>query len=197
MSGIQLLRAGDHRRMPWKNGGGETLEIVLAPPDAAVDDFDWRVSMATVRADGPFSNFPGVDRTLVVLAGGGMTLAIAERRPVELRVGDPPLAFPGDAATMATLSAGAITDLNVMTRRARCAHLVERVSRPQDAGIAADATLLLFGDGLSVAMDDAAVALGSGDCARIDGPADLHVRPAPDAGALLITVWPLSRPIRA
>ena len=192
MRDIQLLRAGDHRRMPWRNGGGETLEIVIAPPGATADDFDWRVSMATVATDGPFSSFPGVDRTLVVLEGDGMILAIAERPAIEVRAGDPPLAFPADAATMATLSARAITDLNVMTRRVRYAHLVERVVGRQDVDVAAEATLLLFGDGVSVATGDATAVLGDRDCARIDGPAELHVRPAPDAGVLLIRIWPLS-----
>ena len=51
--------------MPWKNGGGETAEIAVSPPGAALDDFDWRLSMARVETDGPFSAFPGIDRTLV------------------------------------------------------------------------------------------------------------------------------------
>ncbi len=38
--------------MPWKNGGGVTTEICVSPPSGA---FDWRVSIATVNADGPFS----------------------------------------------------------------------------------------------------------------------------------------------
>ncbi len=70
---MRILRAADHKRMPWKNGGGETVEIAVAPQDAALGDFDWRISMATVAADGPFSIFPGIDRTLSILSGSGMT----------------------------------------------------------------------------------------------------------------------------
>ncbi len=40
---------------PWKNGGGETREIICVPaPDAP---FLWRASIATLQADGPFSPF--------------------------------------------------------------------------------------------------------------------------------------------
>ncbi|MBV9975040.1 MAG: HutD family protein, partial [Hyphomicrobiales bacterium] len=61
---MRVLRAGQHRRMPWKNGGGETTEIIASPEGAGLDEFDWRISMARVATDGPFSRFAGVDRTL-------------------------------------------------------------------------------------------------------------------------------------
>ena len=41
---MRILRAPDYRRMPWKNGGGETTEIAVFPAGAGLDDFDWRVS---------------------------------------------------------------------------------------------------------------------------------------------------------
>ena len=72
----KLLRNADHRRMPWKNGGGETVEVIVHPEGASLSDFGWRVSMATVASDGPFSVFPGIDRTLAVLSGEGMDLSI-------------------------------------------------------------------------------------------------------------------------
>ena len=60
----RLLRNSDHRRMPWKNGGGETVEVIVHPEGASLSDFGWRVSMASVASDGPFSVFPDIDRTL-------------------------------------------------------------------------------------------------------------------------------------
>ena len=71
---LTVLRAADHRTMPWKNGGGSTTEIAAAPDGAGIDAFDWRVSMAVVAADGPFSEFPGIDRTLSILDGSGLIL---------------------------------------------------------------------------------------------------------------------------
>ena len=31
---MQVLRQADYRRMPWKNGGGETTEVTVSPPGA-------------------------------------------------------------------------------------------------------------------------------------------------------------------
>jgi environmental stress-induced protein Ves len=123
---MRILRSSEYRRMPWKNGGGETTEIAVAPEGAALDAFDWRISMASVAADGPFSAFPGIDRTLTVLSGAGMRLELAATGVVELTPEGGPLAFSGDEPAHATLLGGPITDLNVMTRRTRFGHRVHR-----------------------------------------------------------------------
>ncbi len=114
--------------MPWKNGGGETVEIAVFPPDASVDDFDWRISMAMVASDGPFSIFPGIDRTLSILDGSGMSLSIDRSAPILLNKTSEPLSFAADVPVDAVLVDGTITDLNVMTRRGRFSHRVERKS---------------------------------------------------------------------
>ncbi|MET0257435.1 MAG: HutD family protein [Methylobacterium sp.] len=124
---MRILKAERHRRMPWKNGGGETIEIAVHPPGAGLSGFDWRISMASVVADGPFSRFEGIDRTLAILAGRGMDLEIDGMGQQSLTAGSAPLAFPADAPTHARLHDGAITDLNVMTRRGVCAHRVSFV----------------------------------------------------------------------
>lgn len=125
---MKLLRASDHKRMPWKNGGGETVEIAVSPAATGLADFDWRVSMATVATDGPFSVFPGIDRTLSIIDGEGMTLFIEGRDPERLTQASDPLPFAADAPTSATLIDGTITDLNVMTLRGSFSHSVRRFS---------------------------------------------------------------------
>ncbi|MDZ4369355.1 MAG: HutD family protein, partial [Afipia sp.] len=45
---MRTLREADYRRMPWKNGGGETIEMMASPAGASFDTFDWRVSMAYI-----------------------------------------------------------------------------------------------------------------------------------------------------
>jgi hypothetical protein len=93
------------------------VEIAISPPGASLDDFVWRLSMAMVTADGPFSMFPGVDRTLTVLEGEGIELSMAGRDPVVLTLGTPPCAFRADILTSARLIGGPIRDLNLMSRR--------------------------------------------------------------------------------
>ncbi len=112
---MQILRAADRVATPWKNGGGVTREVAARPPGAGMDGFDWRVSLADVAADGPFSAFPGVDRVLTVIEGDGLVLEV-EGRSTRLEPGAP-FAFPGEAAVVARLTAGPIRDLNVMVRR--------------------------------------------------------------------------------
>ncbi|MBB5573859.1 MULTISPECIES: HutD/Ves family protein [Rhizobium] len=160
---MKLLRASDHKRMPWKNGGGETVEIAVSPDGAGLADFDWRVSMATVATDGPFSVFPGIDRTLSILEGEGMTLFIEGREPERLTQASDPLPFAADAPTSATLIDGTITDLNVMTRRGRYTHSVWRVSVDGNSEVAfkGGTSVVLCHRG-NVEIDGTALAVG--DC---------------------------------
>ncbi|MBZ9675100.1 HutD family protein [Mesorhizobium sp. ES1-1] len=125
---MRILRTAGHRSMPWKNGGGVTTEIIVSPAGAGLDHFDWRVSMARVEASGPFSQFSGIDRTLAVLEGKGIVLEIAGRPPMTVDLTTPPLSFPADVPTAATLIDGPIADLNVMSRRGRVTHSVERIA---------------------------------------------------------------------
>jgi uncharacterized protein len=85
--------------------------------------------MARVASDGPFSDFAGVDRSLAVVKGNGLVLTTGENAPVTLSSGADPVSFPGDAPTSARLTAGEITDLNVMTRRGRFRHRLLRIAK--------------------------------------------------------------------
>jgi uncharacterized protein len=125
---MKILRASDYRQMPWKNGGGVTTELAIAPPGASLGEFDWRISMATVASDGPFSRFGGIDRTLTVLSGEGLELAVESAPLVRLTPASAPIAFRGDVAASAKLVAGPVTDFNVMTRRGRWTHNVENLT---------------------------------------------------------------------
>lgn len=107
---------------PWKNGGGETRELAVAPPGAGLDDFDWRISCARVASGGPFSAFPGVDRSLAVLEGGGLRLDFAGGEALSLQVDCAPLPFAGEQPVTASLLDSPVVDFNVMTRRARWRH---------------------------------------------------------------------------
>ncbi|WP_186420383.1 HutD family protein [Bosea sp. CS1GBMeth4] len=125
---MRLIRAADCLVMPWKNGGGTTTEIAVAPEGASLSDFDWRISMAHVGQDGPFSAFPGIDRTLSVLTGVGITLAFGDGERVQLDRTSAPYSFAADRAVEGLLADGPIDDLNVMSRRGLWRHRVERVS---------------------------------------------------------------------
>lgn len=108
-------------RQPWHNGGGTTREIVCQPAGASMQDFDWRISIADVDRDGPFSVLPGVERSMVLLEGPGLRLRSRCGR-LDHRLDTPgqPLQFDGGLALDAELLGGPSEDFNVMTRAGRC-----------------------------------------------------------------------------
>ena len=99
--------------MPWKNGGGVTTEIFASPSSG---DFDWRVSIATVNTDGPFSKFNGYERHIMTLSGEGMVLDIEGSGRFTL---EPfrPFSFSGEAQVQGSLLRGTVLDFNLIVRR--------------------------------------------------------------------------------
>ncbi len=140
---MRILRAVNRTPMPWKNGGGVTREVAIWPPTAALDAFDWRISIADVAQGGPFSVFPGVERVLTVIQGAGLELAVEGLATVTLDAAAPPFAFPGDAACAAELHDGPIRDLNLMVRRGVCTVRVRRLDGPNAFECRAQATFVL------------------------------------------------------
>jgi environmental stress-induced protein Ves len=157
--------------VPWKNGGGSTIEIAIGPPDAGFDDFDWRVSLATIAEDGAFSQFPGVDRTLALVDGHGLTLQI-DGEPTLISDAEPVIAFDGASEVQARLNRGPTLDFNVMSRSERCWHQFGRRRLSGDSTFVARAEVtVLFlaeGDSLQLASDDERIGLVRYDAVILD-----------------------------
>lgn len=110
----QIITPNLWTTQPWKNGGGVTHELASEKDELGIL---WRLSIAEVNQDGPFSVFPDIDRVIVLLEGDGFKLTSDEGlnqvmdRPYE------PFCFPGEQKIQCTLLGGAVRDFNVMTRR--------------------------------------------------------------------------------
>ena len=111
-----VLHAQDYRRMRWKNGAGWTSEVFRAP-DA--DDWSWRLSIAEVETDAPFSTFPGVERALVLLEGNGMRLRFDDGDTRDLLPSSGVLCFSGERPLVGQLVDGPSRDFNLMWKRDR------------------------------------------------------------------------------
>jgi len=98
----------------WRNGGGSTRELYAWP---AGPHWRWRVSVAEITQDGPFSAFEGVDRWFAVIHGAGVRLSLPGATELDLHSDSAPLPFAGEAAPGCRLINGATQDLNLMSRR--------------------------------------------------------------------------------
>lgn len=113
---VAVVRRAQQITMPWKNGGGVTHELLREGTGAA--GFGLRLSIAEVATDGPFSQFPGVDRTILMLTGAGFRLRRADGVVVTLDQAGVPFVFHGEDAWDCALLGGPVRDFNVMTDRA-------------------------------------------------------------------------------
>jgi len=103
---------------PWKNGGGTTRELWIHPPGSTLDlGFQARISVAEVGTSGPFSPFPGVDRSLLLLQGQDFDIDFGPRGVQTLSSPLMPLSFPGEWPARGQLGCGPCRDFNVMTAR--------------------------------------------------------------------------------
>jgi uncharacterized protein len=187
---VRVVRNADLVRVPWKNGGGTTAEVAAFPEGAGFDAFGWRVSMADVASDGPFSAFPEVDRTLIVVEGAGLELDV-EGASYRLDASSPKLSFSGDDATIGRLLAGPIRDLNVMTRRGRFRHRTRFV----ESGVAllAESTgtafIVALDGSFDVTLEGEIHSLQVLDALILDGTQDL-IQLSGNGRAILVEIAP-------
>jgi environmental stress-induced protein Ves len=178
---IELLRAATRAALPWKNGGGVTSEVAAHPPGSGFDALDWRVSIAQVRAAGPFSSLPGLDRRLAVIEGR-LSIAIDRSPAVQLSPDTPALHFPGEVAVQAHPVGGAVTDLNVMTRRGRFSSVLtlHRARHVVRLASAPGSVLLVALTDLVLKSETSAWRLLALDGARLEGGVTCEVHPQGD-----------------
>lgn len=112
----RVISANEYRRERWRNGLGWTREIARAPDDG---EWQWRLSIAEIERDAPFSRFPGVERELVLLKGNGLRLRFGDGEARELLSPHDRLRFAGEREVTGELIDGRTTDFNLMWRRDR------------------------------------------------------------------------------
>ena len=114
----QVVPVSAQRRERWRNGAGWTREIFAARAGGSAEaSWDWRLSIAEIDADAPFSTFTGIDRELVLLTGNGLRLRFDDGEAVELHPPHDGLRFAGERAVAGELLDGPTTDFNLMWRR--------------------------------------------------------------------------------
>ena len=116
---IKTIPPSDFNEIPWKNGKGTTLELAISD-GGDMNDFDWRLSIATVAQDGAFSNFPDITRNLILIEGAGIMLDHDEGSTTDALTSPLSIArFNGGSMTKGTLINGPIKDFNVMAKASK------------------------------------------------------------------------------
>ncbi|MEO8907803.1 MAG: HutD family protein [Microbacteriaceae bacterium] len=195
MSAVRVYKAADQVRMPWKNGAGSTLEVARQD-DAATGRMLWRVSIADVATDGPFSAFDGYRRVISVLDGTGMVLTVDGVRSRPLRRRDP-FEFDGGAATSCELLGGPIRDFNLIFEADRISGRMRWVTIRGSERVDSSAETVLVYNAAHGAVwadpggDAASASLAPGDCMRAQR-GELSLRPT-GAGEAVCAVIELRR----
>lgn len=110
----RVLPVSGNARMRWKNGAGWTSEILRVPDG---EDWQWRLSIAEIESDAPFSTFPGVQRELVLLSGNGLRLRFDDGDTHELLPPHARLRFAGERTAFGELIDGPTRNFNLMWQR--------------------------------------------------------------------------------
>lgn len=112
---IDIIQPSQFKTVPWKNGKGETVEMAINP-GGTLDNFDWRLSMASVVEDGVFSNFSGYTRNLILIDGDGINLQHNDNKIDRLKNLLDVATFDGGNKTVGNLHTNEITDFNIIAR---------------------------------------------------------------------------------
>jgi len=176
--------------MPWRNGCGSTMELLIAPEGASLERFDVRLSIAQLDAPAPFSAFPGIERWLLMLEGS-VRLEIGDAPGLRLGPEQEAIEFAGEQRVSATPLETPAKDLNLMIRRARYRGLLRRLNIAAGAAWQPSATVsaLLCRRG-SLAIDVAEKGADADEGPwRLDHD-DVLLVEGPRRGALLLKARP-------
>jgi len=110
---LNIISPSQFKQIPWKNGKGITTELAISD-GGTLNDFDWRISIASVVEDGDFSDFKGYWRNLVLLTGDGIELTHDNNQLDNLVTPLAVASFDGGCATSGKLIDSPITDFNIM-----------------------------------------------------------------------------------
>ncbi|MCA1326264.1 HutD family protein [Herbaspirillum sp. alder98] len=187
---MQIITLAECVATPWRNGGGLTRALGSGHAPGSTphpDGFDWRISLAEIAADGPFSTFPGIDRHALLMGNGAVELsgpsAAVMARPLL------PISFPGELELGARRQPGTVQPrfLNLMVRRSALRGEIRIVTRRCGINDAVAWALVPLTGAWQLSgrpLEPGQAALGHGS--------DLDLAPhAVDARAALILVRPL------
>jgi environmental stress-induced protein Ves len=113
---MRIIRKTDLREGRWRNGLGVSWDIAT-DGNAGADDFGWRLAIARIDSDVPFSHYPQVDRIFTLIDGQGLDLDFADGRTLAADQLFVPHPYPCDVPTFCRLRDGPCRVLNLFLKR--------------------------------------------------------------------------------
>lgn len=149
---ITIFSPETFKTIPWKNGLGHTTELAISD-GGCLDDFAWRLSIATVSNDGYFSNFSGYQRYLILIEGEGLTLDHSNGDVDKLTQLLDISRFDGASKTHGTLVNGTIKDFNIMTKQGNFTAQVDTYTAKSQVMLSPSPNTLVFAYSLSAEIN--------------------------------------------
>lgn len=185
----ERLDPAGYRRVPWKNGGGVTIDVAAEyEPGAAPGGWQgvvWRLSRTRIEQPGPFSDLSGYDRLLAVIDGAGLVLHPKDRPPIDVRKPLRAVRFAGEWAIDSELTQGPVGVLNLLADRRKAGIDLFFVAGSEQAELTAPRAILLALSPSQLHLDDQPVSLVADGAVRLRGPGHLRVEQGLVAVALI------------
>ncbi|EPF75986.1 HutD/Ves family protein [Acinetobacter rudis] len=175
---IQILTSANYKTMPWKNGLGSTIELAR---DAGQDmqQFLWRISMADVSTNGPFSIFPDRQRLLSILEGEGLRLNFVQRGLQQTVKGLDVCAFSGEDVIESVLLDGPVRDFNLIYSAAHFSAQMKKFNGDLTAiELNSGAEIILIynhAQPITLELDQQYYPLNSGESLKVEKNSDIQL----------------------
>lgn len=116
MMQLSFLPFSQYQQVSWRNGGGKARDIAVYPAGASMaEPIGWRVALAEIEQDGPFSVYEtDIERIITLLDGAGFDLDFAEAPGLTISEPHMPARFRGDWQTSCRLKDGRCVVINIL-----------------------------------------------------------------------------------
>lgn len=158
---IDIITPVQWQTQRWQNGGGITHQLCRQDDEQGLL---WRLSIAEVATDGPFSRFDNIDRVIMLLEGSGFCLHGVGETQQTLATPLKPFAFAGETPIHCTLINGAVRDFNLMTRRGAVTPQLQVLSigsEAQTLALSAQTLIYVVSGNVEIALEQQALTLAA------------------------------------
>jgi environmental stress-induced protein Ves len=174
---VEFLDPAAYRHVPWKNGGGVTIDIAAEYRAGAEpggwDGMIWRLSRTRIETPGPFSDLPGYERLLAVIDGSGLVLHPKGRPALDVRTPFRPVRFAGEWPIDSELTEGPVGVLNLLADRQKIGIDLSFVGAPGGATLPGGRAILWALSPTRARLNGQTVTLGRDGAMSVAGGGEL------------------------